>query len=98
MARAGSVLRARTPRLRFVYDAAGKTRAVERVRLRVSFGAGFDGLQGELQFEEMACLEQATPLPFSVPVCPDPTTAPTEVLRGPGAFSAVRVPIGVPEN
>ncbi|MBI1896226.1 MAG: hypothetical protein HYZ57_20750 [Acidobacteria bacterium] len=84
--------------LRFVYDADRKTRAVERVRLSLAFGTGFDRIQGELQFEEMGCTEETPPLPFTVPVCPDPTTAQTQVQRGPAPFTAIRVPIQAPLN
>ena len=80
--------------LRFVYDAAGKTAAVERVRLGLQVVDGFDRLEGTYQIEEMFCAEQGTPLPFTVPVCPDPTVAPTEVLRGPAPLTAVRIGIG----
>jgi hypothetical protein len=87
---------ARALGLRFVYDATGKTKAVERVRLSLLFGESFDRIHGELQFEEMVCTEQASPLQLMVPVCPDPTIAPTESLRGPAPFTAVRVPIHAP--
>lgn len=80
--------------LRFVYD-EGKTRAVERVRLNLVL-EDFDQIRGELNFEEMACTEEETPFPYTVPICPDPTIAPTEVLRGPAPFTGVRVPIDSP--
>lgn len=80
--------------LRLVYDADGKTRAVERVRLKLRLPERFGQLQGEYQYEEMSCGLQVTPVPFTVPVCPDPTVAPTEVLRGPAPFSGVRLPRG----
>lgn len=84
--------------LRFVYDVVGKTRSVERVRLTATFGQGFDQLVGTYQIEGMGCTEQATPLPFTVPVCPDPTVAPSESLRGPAPFTAVKVPIQAPQD
>jgi hypothetical protein len=87
---------ARALGLRFVYDAVGKTEAVERVRLDLRLTDGFDRLEGAYQLEEMFCTEQATPLPLTVPVCPDPTIAPTEVLRGPAPLTGVRVVIGAP--
>jgi hypothetical protein len=82
--------------LRFVYAADGKTEAVERVRLSLWFEKSDHRIHGEYQLEEMFCTEQNTPFPFTVPVCPDPTIAPTEVLRGPAAFTGVRVPIDSP--
>lgn len=78
--------------LRFVYDALGKTKAVERVRISLSFKDSFDRIEGELRLEEMSCEEKPSPpLPFLIPICPDPATAPTQVLRGPAPFTAVRV-------
>lgn len=82
--------------LRFVYDASGKTMSVERVRLSVRLVDGFDLLEGTYTIEQMFCTEQATPVPFTVPVCPDPSVAPTEVQRGPAPFTAVRVRVGAP--
>jgi hypothetical protein len=82
--------------LRFVYDASGKTMSVERVHLSVRLVDGLDQLEGTYTIEQMFCSEQATPLPFTVPVCPDPSVAPTEVLRGPAPFTAVRVGVGAP--
>jgi hypothetical protein len=82
--------------LRFVYDAARKTKSVERVRLSLSFAESFGRISGELQFEEMACTEQPSPIGIALPVCPDPTTAPTEIQRGPAPLTAVRVPIQAP--
>lgn len=82
--------------LRFVYDVFGKTEAVERVRLTLRLVDGSDMLEGTYTLEEMFCTEQATPLPLTVPVCPDPSVAPTEVLRGPAPFSGVRVPVAAP--
>lgn len=82
--------------LRFVYDASGKTMSVERVRLSVRLVDGFDQMEGTYTIEQMFCTEQATPLPFTVPVCPDPSVAPTEVLRGPAPFTAVRVGVMAP--
>ena len=89
--RAGSALG-----LRFVYNADGTTKAVERYRLSFQFGGDLDHLSGELQLEEMLCEDMESPLPFDVPVCPDPTAAPTEVLRGPAPFSAVRLRLDDP--
>jgi hypothetical protein len=82
--------------LRFVYDASGKTDSVERVRLSLAFAGSFDRLEGLLQLEQMFCVERPSPLPFTVPVCPDPTLAPTQVQRGPAPFTAVRVSIQAP--
>lgn len=82
--------------LRFVYNASGKTEAVERVRLSMRMVDGFEQLEGTYTLEEMFCTEQATPLPLTVPVCPDPSVAPTEVQRGPAPFTAVRVGIVAP--
>jgi len=82
--------------LRFVYDADDKTASVERVRLSLVFSGSFDRLAGLLQLEQMFCVERPSPLPFSVPVCPDPTLAVTEVQRGPAPFTAVRVAIQAP--
>jgi len=84
--------------LRLVYDASGKTMAVERVRLTLQMVDGFDRLTGTYTFEEMDCTEQTTPLPFTVPVCPDPSVAPTEIARGPAPFTAVRVGVGSPRG
>jgi hypothetical protein len=80
--------------LRFVYDATGKTTAVERVRLSLRLVEG--RLEGTYAYEEMGCTEASTPVPFTVPVCPDPSVAPTEVLRGPAPFSAVKVGVHAP--
>lgn len=82
--------------LRFVYDASGKTEAVERVRLSMRLVDGFDSLEGTYTLEEMFCTEQPTPLPFTVPVCPDPTVAAADVVRGPAPFSAIRVGVFAP--
>jgi len=82
--------------LRFVYDASGKTISVERVRLSVHLVDGSDQMEGTYTIEQMFCTEQSTPLPFTVPVCPDPSVAPTEVLRGPAPFTGVRVRVGAP--
>lgn len=82
--------------LRFVYDGSGKTMSVERVRLSVRLLEGFDQMEGTYTIEQMFCSEQSTPLPLTVPVCPDPSVAPTEVLRGPAPFTAVRVRVGAP--
>jgi hypothetical protein len=82
--------------LRFVYNAARKTMAVERVRFSVAFDDSFNRISGELQLEAMFCTEQPSPLGFTVPVCPDPTVAPTEVQRGPAPLTGVRVPIDAP--
>lgn len=87
---------ARALGLRFVYDADGKTSAVERVRLRLTLAEDSARVEGTYQYEEMACGLQVTPVPFTVPVCPDPTVAPTEVLRGPAPVSGVRTPRGTP--
>jgi hypothetical protein len=82
--------------LRFVYDASGKTMSVERVRLSVLLLDDLDQMEGTYTIEQMFCSEQWTPLPFTVPVCPDPSVAPTEVLRGPAPFTAVRIRVGAP--
>jgi hypothetical protein len=82
--------------LRFVYDASGKTMSVERVRLSVRLAENLDQMEGTYTIEQMFCTEQATPVPFTVPVCPDPSVAPTEVLRGPAPFTAVRVGLLAP--
>ena len=84
--------------LRFVYNALRKTMGVERVRFSIEFGDSFDRLTGMLQLEFMACAELPSPLGFTVPVCPNPATAPTEVQRGPGPFTAVRLPVDAPLN
>lgn len=83
--------------LRFVYDAAGKTNSVERVRLSLAL---IDGrrLEGTLQLEQMFCEERPSPLGFTVPVCPDPGVAETEFQRGPAPFTATRVPIDAPRR
>lgn len=83
--------------LRFVRAADGSTFAVERIRLELSFAGGLNNISGEVQFEEMLCETEPSPLPFDIQVCPDPTTAPTEVLRGPGPFSGVRLELDDPE-
>lgn len=82
--------------LRFVYDASGKTMSVERVRLTLRLVGDLDELEGTYTYEQMDCTEEATPLPFTVPDCPDPSVAPTEVLRGPAPFTAVRVGLDAP--
>ena len=82
--------------VRFVYNADGKTEAVERVRLTLRWADGFERLEGTYAYEEMFCTEQATPLPLTVPACPDPSVAPTEVLRGPAPFTAGKIEVGVP--
>lgn len=86
---------ARALGLRFVYI-SGRTPFVERVRLSFSFGQGFDRIQGGLQLEAMSCTDDPSPLGFNVPLCPDPTIAPTEVLRGPAPFTAVRLRVDAP--
>lgn len=82
--------------LRYVFNADGTTKSVERYRMSFSFGDDLDHLTGELQLEEMLCEDMPSPLPFDVPICPDPTVAPTEVLRGPAPFSAVRLRLDDP--
>lgn len=82
--------------LRFVYDASGKTMSVERVRLTLRLVGDSDELEGTYTYEQMDCTEESTPLPFTVPNCPDPSVAPTEVLRGPAPFTAVRVGVDAP--
>jgi len=82
--------------LRFVYDASGKTASVERVRLTLQLVDGFDRLEGTYTIEEMSCTEQPSPLPFTVPVCPDPSVAPADMVRGPAPFTAVRVGVDAP--
>lgn len=79
--------------LRFVVAPDKKIVSAERVRIEMSFGSDYQSLEGTLTLEEVACESLPTPPGAPVPEfpsCPDITTAPAEVVRGPIPFSAKR--------
>ena len=80
--------------VRFVYNPDGTLFAAERGRFELSFGADFQTLEGTQTFEEVFCEDLPVGPPFNeLPSCPDITTAPADIVRGPGPVSLKRLPL-----
>ena len=70
----------------------GRIRAAERVVLNLELSNDFQQLSGDRTLEEVFCETVEPPAPGRpFPSCPDVTTAPAEVVRGPVPFTAVRL-------
>ncbi|MCP5120741.1 MAG: hypothetical protein GY953_58860 [bacterium] len=77
---------------RFIFDGDGKLQSAERVRIKMELSKDGKTIEGSTVLEAVFCEDVPGPPPFAeTPSCPDLTSVPADVVRGPAAFTLKRL-------